>query len=317
MVKFFFSYIIVGGFLVVCVWVGIPRAKNEVYLRMFPAKEAPDQGSMYIAKRVPVNPKKGIQFTATPASVAPATPNATGEGSDSGAATVASATGRQPVTARAPQFTPSWGVIRDTINGFTSAGTLFEKIKGGTVVEQISKHDSNAGMMVKCRVLKDNVWVTDIFIPEGGIAVCKGDYASYPASDRNEILKYYALRNKVAERQMTFREAAIKANPHFTDYQKVAKEAIEFQKKAKDLEEKRNAVEGAQRNLYNDQLRQLKNEEPKLANRFQEIEDRYKLWRDNNDDGSEAAAKDSQIKEWTKELGTMEAAVRSKVVSNW
>jgi len=209
-------------------------------------------------------------------------------------------------------------MIRDTTNTFTTAGALFEKLKGGTVVERLSRHDSDAGAMVKCRVLRGNgQWISDIFVPERSIVIFEGHFTNVPAAERDAILKYFTLRNQIAERRAAFRETAIRSNPHFKDYQTAAMAMIDLQKKAQELTVKRDAATDSQRHTYNEQLRQIKYEEPRLNNTLLQVEARYKAWRDSNDDGTKAAANDAQLTTWAAALGDMEATIRSKAVSNW
>jgi len=321
MVKFFFTYLIVGGLLAAGIWYSMPTAKHKVYERLYQPRQ--DLAStQYIEYIAPSGEKKTITF----ASASTRTATGTQETSDQGdsaatASTETTSTTSRPTTVAArpaPPFVPSWGVVRDTTNSFTTAGTLFEKLKGGTVIERLSRHESDAGAMIKTRVLKaDGQWVSDIFVPERSIVVFDGDFANASATERDAILKYFTLRNQIAERRATFREEAIRRNPHFADYRKAAMAMLDLQKQAQELTVKRDAATDSQRHTYNEQLRHIKYEEPKLSNNLAQIEAKYKAWRDANDDGSKAAANDAQLKTWMAALGDMEASIRPKAVGNW
>ena len=325
MVKFFFTYLIVGGLLAAGIWYAIPTAKHKVYERLYQPVQDFSSTEYILRPTTPVE-KKTITFAVAPSRTTAKTHETDNDGDSDTASsteTTVATTGRQTIgrsttlaTTPPVPFTPSWGVIRDTTNSFTATGVLFEKLKGGTVVDRISRHDSDAGAMIKSRVLKDGQWISDIFVPEKSIVAFEGRPSTVSVEERDAILKYFVLRNQIAERRATFRETAIRANPHFEAYRAAAMAMIDLQRKAQELTAKRDISSGSERNRLNEELRRIKYEEPKLNNILLQAEVPYKEWRAKNDDGTKAIDSDAQLKEWVAALDKMEADVRAKAIGN-
>ena len=307
MFKFLIMFCIVATLGAIGVWKYVPLLKTKFYEQMYGEQVAKDNDPLFMSSSE--NQMRDNENVLTPkaSSLFDIELQKLKRQEDSSA--LASST----------SLPSRWGILKESVKGFTATGEVGGKIPGATIIEQVSRHDSDHGVMIKSRVLrqKDQQWIEDIFIPESALVIFNKSYDETPQEDRDLVVKSFTLKAKIADRKSMFKEAAIKANPHFTAYQTAVKAVLELQKKGKELVAQRDAAVGLKRNTFNDQLRKLKSDEAILLKQLSEVEVLYKKWRDSNDDGSVAAKNDAQIKSWTAELQRVEPEARFRMGGDW
>ncbi len=206
-----------------------------------------------------------------------------------------------------------WGLLAETTNSYTSSGTSNGKLSAGTVVERISTHESSHGTLLRCRVLRQQRWGETVYVPATAVIMFAGPFVEAPVEDRNLLVRYFLLRGKIDDRSSTLRDRAVRANPHFQQYQAAAKALTEFTASSKGLIERRDAATGLEKSRLEDDLRRLKAREAQILHNFRQAEGPYKRWRSRNDDGSAAIAGDSEINAWENEMMKLEPRVRGMV----
>ncbi len=206
-----------------------------------------------------------------------------------------------------------WGVLAETTPCYASSGTATGRLPGGTVIEKISVHTSSRGPMLRCRVLEGAIWRSDVFVPESAVVVFAGPYAEAPPVERDEVVRFLALKARIEDRRAELKGKALRANPHFEAYRAAAKALTAFQSESKALIERRDKVSGAERARLDDELRRMKFRAAALEREFDRVGEDYKRWRSQHDDGSQAAAADELIQRWSREYAALEPVLRDRI----
>lgn len=206
-----------------------------------------------------------------------------------------------------------WGVLAESTPCYNSSGAVSGRLNGGVVVEKISSHDSSRGVMLRCRVLENQVWRNDVFIPEKAVVVFSGPYARAPEAERAEVIHFLALKAKIEDRRKSLKELAVKANPHFKDYQRVAKELLAVQADSKKLTAQRDEAAGPERSRIDDELRSMKFRAASVEREFSRVEKDYKRWKTGNDDGTDAIEADETLRSLGREYAELEPRMRDVI----
>ena len=210
-----------------------------------------------------------------------------------------------------------WAVLLEKSPAYDSSGNVIEKLSGGTVVERISGHSSSKGKMYRCRVKTESGWKPDYFILEPALAMFTGPYDTAAVQDRDLIVNYCTLKGKIEDRRHQLKEEALRKNPHFEAYKKLANDLAEMESKTEQLVQKRDSIASTrkrskanmERGKVDDELRRLRGDGATLMNKFKETETKYKQWQSANPAKADPGGSDPQINEWTRQVDAMKPAV--------
>jgi len=201
-----------------------------------------------------------------------------------------------------------WSIMTVNTNSYASTGKLREKLMAGTVVKIISRHQTDQGSMMRCRIRRQDAWSEDddFFIPESSLLKSRGAFEQTPSEQLAVMTSYYGLYGKILARQDEIRAEVIRANPHFRTYQKAAQELIAFREEQRALFQEAETLTGLRRTDANNKLRRMKSEEAELNRKFKQIEEKYRAWKEANDDGSRRFPTDATLQALERERAALE-----------
>ncbi len=315
---FYVRYLVVAVLGALAVWHGTPEIQACWDVRLeadppaapsthaFPEPDSARSGPLRIDSPSPSGTPRPID---EPASPSPAT-----------APSAAQVPPPSPETELRPErATPAarspydWGILPEATRAYGADGQPRDRIPGGTVVEIQSEHDSSNGRLLRCRVLLQERWRVGFFFPESAVIRFQGGFEEAPRAERDQLIEFFGLKDRITSRRAELQERAVRANPHFQEYQAAARALLEHQEQARALVAERETATGLRRDQLGRELRRMKAQEGPLLHRFETIDKPYRRWRSDNDDGSLAIASDRQIQEWEQRLETLEPVVRRMV----
>ncbi len=219
----------------------------------------------------------------------------------------------RPSERRPAASSNDWGILAEAARAYSDSGQPQDRYAGGTVVEILSGHNSSSGRLLRCRVLVRQDWVDGLFFAEDAVVRFEGGFADAPHAERDQLIEYFQLKDKVATRRAELQEQVVRSNPHFSEYQAAARAMMEHQECTQDLAARRDAATGMQRSRLEDELRRLNAGRAEVQRRFKAVDEPYRRWRAENVEGSDASAADPRIRDWERRMEALEPAVRRMV----
>lgn len=188
-----------------------------------------------------------------------------------------------------------WGVLAEEAQAYSEEGRPRVKLPAGTVVERMAEKNSKSGRMFVCRIRNGRRWEEGFLFAAHTVVMFEGPFAFAPKGPSDKVIDYFTKVGQRESRLAALKEAHLRKNPHFSEYQAAAKAYLDFQERAKELTERRDTAVGAERSRLVVELSRMKNEEPRLRAALERAEKPYKEWKARHGDGTESAGDDPEI----------------------
>jgi hypothetical protein len=274
-----------------------PNARSSAPMPSLPAPEvvlAPEVAAPD-ALTVPVG---------QPAESLPVTPLSTPDASD----------GRAAVT---EQRTGKWGVTTTQAACYSTKGSYLGPLAGGTIVAVQGSTSSSRGSMTICRYQQGGgAWQGPVLVSDAHLRCFDGSTADLPAGSLDALQRYFETKGLIDSRTAELTRQQVDANPHAVPYRQAYEKLMALQARAKALTAERDAATGMARERAIDELRQMKDDQSRLRQTFNQAQARYQDWKSQHAETRSAnPAADQQIQAWERRLATLEPSVRNVLQS--
>ncbi len=214
--------------------------------------------------------------------------------------------GYTPSTRRIPASGPDithWGVTLNHAPFFEKDGKRRdETLPGGTLVEQIATTTSSKGEMALCRVWRGSSWSGPYLVATADLLRFGGGRDEVDADEFDVLLRYAGLNARAEARRRELVRLSVDANPHTAPLRR-CKEAYDAARGEADrLTRARDAARGAERVRIVDELRRVKEQEPRMRRELESLARQYEDWKANNSVPAADPERDAEVQALTEQM---------------
>ena len=221
-----------------------------------------------------------------------------------------------PVVVTTLGYTPSTQLIRASGADITHWGVtlnhapFFEKdgkrrdemLPGGTLVEQVATTTSSKGEMALCRVWRGSSWSGPYLVATADLLRFSGGRDEVDADEFDVLLRYAGLNARAEARRRELVRLSVDANPHTAPLRR-CKEAYDAARGEADrLTRARDAARGAERVRIVDELRRVKEQEPRMRRELESLARQYEDWKANNSVPAADPERDAEVQALTEQM---------------
>ena len=189
-----------------------------------------------------------------------------------------------------------WGVTLLQAPFFEKDGKRREEtLPGGTLVEQVGITSSSKGEMALCRIWRGSGWSGPFLIATADLIRFPGGRDQVDADELDLLLRYAGLNARVEERKKELARRSVDANPHAAPLRQLKEKYDAAKAEAERLTRARDAAKGAERIRLGDELRRVKEREPRMRREIETVTRQYEAWKANLATPAADPAKDREI----------------------
>ena len=315
---FLLRYLAVGIIGTLAVHYGAPRFKPL----LAPSNPAPDGTSVAATSPAtrpfePVQERGGVRVVApdpitepdqppsaayepsSEAAVAAPPPAVATPAADKAAPVVVTTLGYTPSTSRIPASgsdTTHWGVT-------LQEAALFERdgkrsgitLPGGVLVEQTGAGTSSRGEVALCRVWRQGAWAGPWLIATADLIRFEGGRGEVDADELDLLLRYGALHARQEARRRELVRQTVDANPHAAPLRRLKEAYDAARTEAERLTRERDTARDAERIRLGDELRRVKDQEPRMRRELESLARQYEAWKSSHAAPAAVPAQDAQL----------------------
>jgi hypothetical protein len=204
---------------------------------------------------------------------------------------------------------PTWGITSQRTTTFGLDGTRLGHVSGGILLEYRSARVSSIGNMVESVLLENGTPSAPRLISKKDVYLFTGSYTRLSAKQRADLLAYYTLSGKIAQRKNELLLASAEKNPYFSAYSQAYKAYSEQIEVAKVLTRKRDHATELDKARLEDQLREMKVATTALRNEYDATHEKFRVWKDQHTNEIAKAENDPDVLKWTLEMNALSASI--------
>ena len=217
----------------------------------------------------------------------------------SAAPTVVTPLGYTPSVQRIPPSGADithWGVTLQHAPFFEKDGKRrAEVLPGGTLVEQTDAMSSSKGEMALCRIWRGSGWAGPFLVATADLVRFPGGRDEVDADELEVLLRYAELNARAEERRKELTRLSVDANPHAAPLRRL-KEAYDAARiEAERLTRERDTARDAERIRLGDELRRVKDQEPRMRRELESLARQYEAWKSSHAAPAAAPEQDAQL----------------------
>lgn len=217
----------------------------------------------------------------------------------SAAPTVVTPLGYTPSVQRIPPSGADithWGVTLQHAPFFEKDGKRrAEVLPGGTLVEQTDAMSSSKGEMALCRIWRGSGWAGPFLVATADLVRFPGGRDEVDADELEVLLRYAELNARAEERRKELTRLSVDANPHAAPLRRL-KEAYDAARiEAERLTRERDTARDAERIRLGDELRRVKDQEPRMRRELESLARQYEAWKSSHAAPAAVPAQDAQL----------------------
>ena len=217
----------------------------------------------------------------------------------SAAPTVVTPLGYTPSVQRIPASGADithWGVTLQHAPFFEKDGKRrAEVLPGGTLVEQTDAMSSSKGEMALCRIWRGSGWAGPFLVATADLVRFPGGRDEVDADELEVLLRYAELNARAEERRKELTRLSVDANPHAAPLRRL-KEAYDAARiEAERLTRERDTARDAERIRLGDELRRVKDQEPRMRRELESLARQYEAWKSSHAAPAAVPAQDAQL----------------------
>ena len=189
-----------------------------------------------------------------------------------------------------------WGVTLLNAPVFEKDGKRrAETLPGGTLVEQTAATSSSKGEMALCRFWRGSGWAGPFLVATADLVRFPGGRDEVDADELEVLLRYAELNARAEERRKELTRRGVDANPHTAPLRRLKEEYDAAGAEAGRLTKKRDAARGAERIRLGDELRRVKEQEPRMRRELESLTRQYEAWKSSHAALTAEPAQDAQL----------------------
>ena len=201
----------------------------------------------------------------------------------SAAPTVVTPLGYTPSVQRIPPSGADithWGVTLQHAPFFEKDGKRrAEVLPGGTLVEQTDAMSSSKGEMALCRIWRGSGWAGPFLVATADLVRFPGGRDEVDADELEVLLRYAELNARAEERRKELTRLSVDANPHAAPLRRLKEAYDAARAQAERLTRERDEARGAERIRLGDELRRVKEQEPRMRRELESLARQYEAWK--------------------------------------
>jgi hypothetical protein len=333
---FFLRYLATALIGTLVIYYGLPNLSPHLPAVIRSMRQAASAETSVFPRRAPVPAREPAPTEVLQAAAAetprPPAGSAIAESPASGA-TVVNETASKAVPAADPEpivitelgYTPSTRRIRSSGAEVTHWGVtllqapFFEKdgkrreetLPGGTLVEQVSAKKSSRGEMALCRIWSGSAWAGPYLIATADLIRFPGGRDEVDADALKALMRYAALNARVEARKKELARLGVDANPHAAPLRALKTRYDAAKTKADELTRKRDQTKGIERIRLGDELRKLKEQEPRMRQELTVLTRQYEAWKSNHTVQAADPFQDAEVRGLMEQMQAMLPRLRN------
>ena len=201
----------------------------------------------------------------------------------SAAPTVVTPLGYTPSVQRIPPSGADithWGVTLQHAPFFEKDGKRrAEVLPGGTLVEQTDAMSSSKGEMALCRIWRGSGWAGPFLVATADLVRFPGGRDEVDADELEVLLRYAELNARAEARKRELARLGVDANPHTAPLRRLKEAYDAARAQAERLTRERDEARGAERIRLGDELRRVKEQEPRMRRELESLARQYEAWK--------------------------------------
>ena len=201
----------------------------------------------------------------------------------SAAPTVVTPLGYTPSVQRIPASGADithWGVTLQHAPFFEKDGKRrAEVLPGGTLVEQTDAMSSSKGEMALCRIWRGSGWAGPFLVATADLVRFPGGRDEVDADELEVLLRYAELNARAEARKRELARLGVDANPHTAPLRRLKEAYDAARAQAERLTRERDEARGAERIRLGDELRRVKEQEPRMRRELESLARQYEAWK--------------------------------------
>jgi len=209
------------------------------------------------------------------------------------------------------QFTgpPSgWGVTKAPTPYYTAEGKNLGVLPGGTLFRYSAVKSSSKSLVFEAEVKKQGEgWAGPFLLDSAGLALFEGKPDNVPPDTLSDLLEYYALKSKIAERKAEIEKTEHEKNPAFLSAKRAQEKYTQSTIEASELAAKAEQQKGPAKNKTDEQLRALKYEQVRMKAEADKEAANYKAWKETHPITPETFKADPALAALEKQLAPLKA----------
>ena len=218
----------------------------------------------------------------------------------SAAPTVVTPLGYTPSVQRIPASGADithWGVALQHTPLFEKDGKRREAtLPGGTLVEQIAATSSSKGEMALCRIWSGGTdWTGPFLVATADLLRFAGGRGEVDADELDVLLRYAALHARAETRKRELARLGVDANPHTAPLRRLKEAYDAARAQAERLTRERDEARGAERIRLGDELRRVKEQEPRMRRELESLARQYEAWKASHATPAADPSQDAQV----------------------
>ena len=189
-----------------------------------------------------------------------------------------------------------WGVTLQHAPFFEKDGKRrAEVLPGGTLVEQTDAMSSSKGEMALCRIWRGSGWAGPFLVATADLVRFPGGRDEVDADELEVLLRYAELNARAEERRKELTRLSVDANPHAAPLRQLKEAYDAARTEAERLTRERDTARGAERIRLGDDLRRVKDQEPRMRRELESLARQYEAWKSSHAAPAAVPAQDAQL----------------------
>jgi hypothetical protein len=189
-----------------------------------------------------------------------------------------------------------WGVTLQHAPFFEKDGKRrAEVLPGGTLVEQTAATTSSKGEMALCRIWRGSGWAGPYLVATADLVRFPGGRDEVDAGELEVLLRYAELNARAEERRKELTRLSVDANPHAAPLRQLKEAYDAARTEAERLTRERDTARGAERIRLGDDLRRVKDQEPRMRRELESLARQYEAWKSSHAAPAAAPEQDAQL----------------------